>query len=360
MIQALLFLLISAVLTFALYPFLINFLYRFQLREEINPEAPGTHRAKRGTPTAAGVLMLAVFLCLNFAFNRSTFVTPVVLVAIALGGLGLLEDFFKIYYRSRLRRVVRGRVITPIVTLSDLSWNLYKLALFPWNAFKEMFRALGGTHVGGIATYQKILIQVAIATFLAVWLSFNFGTEVWLPTGVEVDLGYFYVPFVIATFLFFVNSINITDGLDGLAGGLLAIGFTALMAVAAFLGNDALATASAVLVGPLLAFLYFNIYPARVFMGNVGALFLAGAFVSIAFVLGRGVLLPVIGGVFVAEGLSDILQVGSVKLGRGRIFLMAPIHHHFEMKGWSETKVVMRFWLAGALLSFLGFYLALL
>jgi phospho-N-acetylmuramoyl-pentapeptide-transferase len=360
MAQALLFLLISAVLTFALYPLVINFLYRFQLQEETNPEAPETHRAKRGTPTAAGVLLLIVFLILNLAFNHDSLVTPILLISSALGILGLLEDFFKIYYRSRLRRVVRGRVITPIVTLSDLSRNIYKLLLFPWNAFKEVFRALGGTHVGGIATYQKILVQLAIATFLAVWLSFNFGTEVWLPLGATVDLGYFYIPFVIAAFLFFVNSINITDGLDGLAAGLLAINFTAMMAVAVLLGKDSLAVVSAVAIGSLLSFLYFNIYPARVFMGNVGALFLAGVFVSTAFVLGREVLLPVVGGVFVIEGLSDLIQVGSVKLGKGRIFSMAPIHHHFELRGWSETKVTMRFWLAGAFLSFLGFYLALL
>jgi len=136
--------------------------------------------------------------------------------------------------------------------------------------------------------------------------------------------------------------------------------FVALMAVALVLGEEELAVTSSILVGALLAFLYFNIYPARVFMGNIGALFLAGVFVSTAFILKREILLPVVGGVFVIEGLSVLLQVASVKLGRGRIFLMAPIHHHFEMKGWAETKVTMRFWLAGAFLSILGLYLTLL
>lgn len=359
MVRALFFLLISTLLTFSLYPLVINFLYRFQLREEISPEVPRTHFAKRGTPTAAGVLMLVVFLLLNGLFNRYTLTMPILLVAFALGGLGLLEDFFKIYHRSQLQSAIR-RTITPIVTLSDLSWNLYKLALFPWNAFKEVFRALGSTNVGGIAPYQKVLFQTAVAALFAIWLSFNQGTKLWLPLWGEINLGYFYIPFVIATFLFFINSISITDGLDGLVGGLLAINFTALTALALVLGREELAVASAILIGALLAFLYFNIYPARVFMGNVGALFLAGAFVSIVFILGREVLLLVFGGVFVAEGLSVILQVASVKLGRGRIFLMAPIHHHFEIKGWAETKVTMRFWLAGAFLSALGLYLALL
>ncbi|PIS12563.1 hypothetical protein COT70_00150 [candidate division WWE3 bacterium CG09_land_8_20_14_0_10_47_33] len=359
MARVLLFLIISTLATFSLYPLVINFLYRFQLREEINPEVPRTHFAKRGTPTAAGILMLVVFLFLNSFFNRTSSTVPILLVAFALGGLGLLEDFFKIYHRSRLRLVIR-RTITPIVTLSDLSWDLYKLALFPWNAFKEVFRALGSTSVGGIAPYQKVLAQTAVAAAFAVWLSFTQGTKLWLPVLGEVALGYLYIPFVIAVFLFFINSISITDGLDGLVGGLLAMNFVALMAVALVLGEEELAVTSSILVGALLAFLYFNIYPARVFMGNIGALFLAGVFVSTAFILKREILLPVVGGVFVIEGLSVLLQVASVKLGRGRIFLMAPIHHHFEMKGWAETKVTMRFWLAGAFLSILGLYLTLL
>lgn len=356
--RVLLFLLISSFLTSSLYPFLINFLYRFQLRAEIRPEGPRTHYAKQGTPTAAGILILAVFLFLTGLFNRNSSTVPLLFVALFLGGFGLLEDFLTIYHRSLLRAAVR-RAITPIVTLSDLSWNLYKLALFPWRAFKEIFRALGST-AEGIPAYQKVLFQATVAALFGLWLSFTRGTGLWLPLLGEINLGYLYIPSVIATFLFFVNSIDITDGLDGLLGGLLAINFTALLALALFLGREELAIVCGILVGALLAFLYFNIYPARVFMGNVGSLFLAGVFVAISFLLGREALIPVIGGVFVIEGLSVVLQVASVKLGKGRIFLMAPIHHHFEMKGWAETKVVMRFWLAGAFLSFLGLYLATL
>lgn len=358
MAQALLFLLISSFLTFSLYPFLINFLYRFQLRAKVRPEGPRTHYAKQGTPTAAGILILAVFLFLNGLFNRSASTVPLLLVAMFLGGFGLAEDLLTIYHRSLLRSAVR-RTIAPLVTLSDLSWNLYKLALFPWNAFKETFRALGSI-AEGIPSYQKVLFQAAVAALFALWLNFTQGTGLWLPLLGEINLGYLYLPFVIVIFLFFVNSIDITDGLDGLLGGLLVINFTALLALALLLGRGGLAVACGTLVGALLSFLYFNIHPARVFMGDVGSHFLAGMFVAISFLLGREALLPVIGGVFVAEGLSVVLQVASVKLGKGRIFLMAPIHHHFEMKGWAETKVTMRFWLIGVFLSFLGLYLALL
>lgn len=355
--SALGFLLLSAVLTFILYPAFINFLYRFQLREPINPDVPRAHFKKQGTPTAAGLLPLLIFLLLNGLFNRSGEVVVLMLVVGVLGLLGMVEDFFKIYHRSRLRKTIR-EAITPFANLSDLTWNIYKLALFPWNAFKEVFRALGSQHVGGIAPYQKILIQTAVGALLAFWLAVKLGTAVWFPALGEVELGVLYIPLALLLFLFFVNSVSVTDGLDGLVGGLLTIAFSSLLVLAVSLGRDDLAIAAGVLVGSLLPFLYFNIHPARIFAGNVGSLAWAGAFVSLAFLLDRGVLLLVIGGIFALEGLSVIIQVGAVKLGKERVFLMAPLHHHFEIKGWAETKVTMRFWLAGAFLAFLGLFLA--
>ncbi len=352
------FLLISAVITFFLYPAFISFLYRFQLKEVINPDVPRTHFAKQGTPTAAGLLPIAIFIILNLLFNRTGEVLLVLAAVTALAVLGLAEDLFKIYRRSHLQKTIREKIV-PIVTLSDLTWDVYKILLFPWKAFKEVFRALGSQNAGGIAPYQKVLLQTAVGAILAFWLAIR-DTGVWLPFLGKLELGVFYIPLVIFVFLFFVNSISITDGLDGLVGGLLTIGFAAFLAAASIFGRGDLAIVAGTLIGGLLPFLYFNIFPARVFAGNVGALGWAAAFVTLGMLLDRSFLLFVIGGVFIAEGLSVIIQVASVKLGKGRVFLMAPIHHHFEIKGWSETKVTMRFWLAGAFLSFLGLFLALL
>ncbi len=350
-------LLLSAISTSLLYPVFIHFLYRFQLQEVINPDVPRTHFAKQGTPTGAGLLPILVFLVLNLFFNLTEKTAVLLGVVAAMALLGILEDFFKIYHRSRLQKTIREKIV-PIVTLSDLTWDVYKLILFPWKLFKEIFRALGSQHAGGVAPYQKILYQTAVGSLLAFWMLAAFGTSIWLPLFGEIELGFLYIPFVVMAFLFFVNSISVTDGLDGLVGGLLAIGFTAFFALALFFSRSDLAGAAAVLVGGLLPFLYFNVFPARVFAGNVGALGWAGAFVTLAFLLDRSFLLLLIGGVFVIEGLSVLIQVASVKLGKGRIFLMAPLHHHFEVKGWAETKVTMRFWLAGAFLAFLGLFLA--
>lgn len=350
-------LLLSAVLTALLYPIFIDFLYRFQFQEAINPDVPRTHFVKQGTPTGAGFLPILVFVVLSLVFNLTEKTAILIGIVTAMTVLGALEDFFKIYRRSRLQKTVREKIV-PIVTFSDLTWNLYKLALFPWKLFKEVFRALGSQHVGGISPYQKVLLQTAVAALLALWLTTVGGTGVWLPLLGELELGVFYIPMVILVFLFLVNSISITDGLDGLVGGLLAIALTAVLALALLFGESDLATAAGILVGGLLPFLYFNIFPARVFAGNGGALGWAAAFVSLAFLLERSFLFLVIGGVFIIEGLSVVIQVASVKLGKGKVFRMAPIHHHFEMKGWAETKVTMRFWLAGVFLAFLGIFLA--
>lgn len=350
-------LLLSAFLTAVLYPIFINFLYRFQFQEAINPDVPRTHFAKQGTPTGAGFLPILVFIVLNLAFNLTEKTAILIGIVTAMMVLGALEDFFKIYRRSRLQKTIRAKLV-PIVTLSDITWDIYKLVLFPWKAFKEVFRALGSQNVGGVAPYQKILFQTAVGALLALWLSFASNNSVWLPFLGDIELGVFYIPLVIFVFLFFVNSISITDGLDGLVGGLLGIGFTAFLLLALLFARPDLAIAAATLVGGMIPFLYFNVFPARIFAGNVGALGWAAAFVTLALLLDRSFLLFVVGGVFVVEGLSVVAQVFSVKLGKGRIFLMAPIHHHFEIKGWAETKVTMRFWLAGAFLAFLGLFLA--
>uniref|UniRef100_A0A832E0P1 Phospho-N-acetylmuramoyl-pentapeptide-transferase n=1 Tax=candidate division WWE3 bacterium TaxID=2053526 RepID=A0A832E0P1_UNCKA len=359
MIETLGFLLLSAILTAVFYPAFINFLYRFQLKEAINPDVPRTHFVKAGTPTAAGLLPIGVFLILNLLFNLTPQILLLTGVVGAMAALGLAEDLFKIYRKSRLQRTIREKIV-PIVTMSDLTWDLYKIVLFPWNAFREVFRALGSQNVGGVATYQKILYQSAVGALLALWLATVGGTGIWLPLLGKLELGVFYVPLVIFAFLFLVNSVSITDGLDGLVGGLLAIALTAVLSLALIYGKNDLATAAGILVGGLLPFLYFNIFPARVFAGNVGALGWAAAFVALFLLLERSFLLLVIGGVFVAEGLSVVIQIAAVKMGRPRVFLMAPLHHHFEIKGWVETKVSMRFWLVGAFLAFLGLFLAFL
>lgn len=359
MTTALTFLLFSFILTFGLYPKFIDFLYKFQLREKIRFEGPSTHRVKHGTPTMAGILFVGVSLLLSLIsgyFGDIWILLFAVFLAAILGGA---DDLLKAYRQSPLRSAIR-RKITPYVTLSLFSWNLYRILLLPWDLFKETFRALGSWDEVGLKSHQKFLLQAGAGFFVALPLYAVCQAKIALPFLGSFGLGIFYIPLFVFLFAFFLNSVSITDGLDGLLGGVSALIFTALTAIALLEGAIGVAIFCASVVGALIAFLYFNVFPARVFMGNAGSYALGAAFVVVLFLLRKEYLLFVLGAIFVAEILSVVIQVGSVKMGRGKVFLMAPIHHHFEVLGWPETKITMRFWLAQAIFSFLGVLLALL
>jgi phospho-N-acetylmuramoyl-pentapeptide-transferase len=176
----------------------------------------------------------------------------------------------------------------------------------------------------------------------------------------EVDIGWLYVP--LATFLIVgsANAVNLTDGLDGLAGGTSAIAFAGFAVIAYLQGQAYLVTLCFTMAGAILGFLWYNVYPADLFMGDVGAMALGGTLATVALMTEQWLLLGVVGAVFVAETLSDILQVGYFRLTQGkRLFRMAPLHHHFEMLGWPEVRVTQRFWLVAVLAAMLGIALAL-
>jgi phospho-N-acetylmuramoyl-pentapeptide-transferase len=168
-----------------------------------------------------------------------------------------------------------------------------------------------------------------------------------IPLYGDVIMGWLYVPFFVAVIVATSFSVNQTDGLDGLAGGTLATAFAAYAIIALMQGRLDLAAFCAVIVGTILAFLWFNIYPARFIMGDTGAMSLGVTLGVVAMLTNSAVLLPIIGGVFVAESVTTFMQIGAKKLLKRKIFLIAPIHHHFEAKGWPEPKVVMRFWVLG-------------
>jgi phospho-N-acetylmuramoyl-pentapeptide-transferase len=364
MIKALLFLLGSLVLTLLWAPVLIGFLYRHNIRRRIRTEVDekiAARKEKMGTPIMGGLLMVLTTIAVTLLFNLSreqTYLPLFCLVVAAI--LGGVDDLLNIFGHAKLTDTVRGG-INPIVTLSGFTWNIYNILLLPWNSFKEIFRALGSYPTSGFKPWEKFLLQTAIGLVAAGWVYFKLDWhEFWLPFLGTVDIGVFYVPLVVLMLTGMANAVNLTDGMDGLAGGLLATAFAAYTVIALALGYNQIAYFCATIVGTLLTFLYFNIYPARFEMADVGSLSLGMTLAVVAILLHRELTLFIIGGVFVAEILSDVIQVASVKMGRGRVFKMAPIHHHFEMLGWPEVKVTMRFWLAGAVLAFVGVLVALL
>jgi len=358
----LLFLFGAGFLSFLLYPVWINLVYKFQMGEEVREDAPKTHQIKMGTPTMGGLVFVSVVAVITLLLNRSRNQTLLpIFIALLSGLLGMVEDFTKVYKKSGLPGffeyhfggIFRKRDARPRGILS--------LVLKPWEYFKGFWRVVGSTDASGIQTYKKFIVQALIGGFVAYWVYFKLGWDyIWFPLIGDVHIGAFYPFVVFLLFIVILNAVAFTDGLDGLAGGLSLMAFLSFWVVSRVLDYNSIAVFCATFVGALLPFLYFNIYPARIFMGNVGSHVLGGTLALLAVILHREIAFLVIGAVFLFDGITSPLQQLSVKLTGKRIFRFAPIHHHFELMGWPETKVTLRFWLFGAFFAFAGIFIALM
>jgi phospho-N-acetylmuramoyl-pentapeptide-transferase len=352
---------ITFVLTFVLYPFWINFLYKFSIGE-----VSRVHEHKVGIPTMGGFIFVLTVSITTFLFNRSRTQTLLPLfVASTMGLLGLIEDFSKVYRKSGLTNFFDTyfgwfaklfRFKLPSADVSKKPWFLR-----PWYAFREFSRVVGSSSGTGLETYHKFVIQGFIGAFMAVWVYFKLGWDyIWLPLVGNIHIGFLYPIFVFLLFIVVLNAVAFTDGLDGLAGGLSIIAFLVFWAISRSLGYNSLAGFCASFVGALLPFLYFNVFPARIMMGNVGSHALGAVLASLAVLTHREFAFLFIGLVFLVDGLTSPLQQYSVKLTKKRLFRMAPIHHHFEKLDWPETKVTLRFWIIGACFALFGLFIALL
>ncbi len=310
--------LVSFLITVLLSPIFIPFLRRLKFGQSIREEGPKSHQKKTGTPTMGGVVFLLAILVTTLimtgkftAVSEETYL--LLFVTIGFGLLGFLDDFIKIAMKRNL----------------------------------------------GLTSKQKFLGQVVISIiFYLICRQSDLSTAIGIPfTNYELDFGWFYVFIVIFWLVGFSNAVNLTDGLDGLVSGTSAIAFGAFAVLAWNQQNYEVALFCVAVVGAVLGFLVFNAHPAKVFMGDTGSLALGGALATVAILLKLELLLVIIGGVFVIETLSVILQVASFKTTGKRIFKMSPLHHHYELSGWSEWRVVVTFWSVGLLLSILGIYI---
>ncbi len=305
-------LLIAFFVVVILMPPYIRLLRHFGFAKQIREEGPQSHMVKSGTPTMGGVLLLVVVLVLY-----------------------------------ALLRPIQGGIIAPLATL---------LGVGLLGAFDDYLNARTGE---GIRARQKLLWQVVVGVAVAWQIQSTYQiTEIRVPFVGDVAVDpMVYVPFAAFAIVAASNGVNITDGLDGLAGGTLAFAFVSFLIIA--LLNDPTqpntALLCALIVGVLLGYLWFNVHPAQVFMGDSGSLSFGATLAVIALITGQILVLPVVGFVFVMETMSDIIQIGYFKLSGGRrVFRMAPLHHHFELGGWDEEKIALRFWIIGILAGLLG------
>ena len=285
--------------------YFLPFLHRLKYGQSIREEGPASHQAKSGTPTMGGVMIVLAVTAATLLFAPLT-VTTLLALFIFLGHflLGFADDYIKVVKKRNL----------------------------------------------GLRAYQKLLGQlfISLVTILIGRALLGHDTSVWMPIlGETLDIGALYYVLVVFVLVGTSNAVNLTDGLDGLASGTVAV--AALFYAALLYSVDSsLMTFSAAIIGATVGFLWYNHHPARIFMGDTGSLALGGALAGIAILSHTEMLLPIVGFVFFCEALSVILQVISFQTRGKRIFRMSPIHHHFELGGWSETRVVYTFWAVGA------------
>lgn len=321
----------SLLLSFILGPKVIRWLSAFNIGQSIRDDGPQTHLSKAGTPTMGGALILIVIVIATLLWSdlENVYVWVLLFAIASFGAIGWVDDYKKIKYKNSAGLSAKAKYfwqsVSAIVIVVFLYWhdnsNVQTTLLFP--VFKNIF----------------------------------------------VDMGWFFIPFAYVVIVGTSNSVNLTDGLDGLAimpcvmvaGGLAIFAYAAgnivysdYLSIPYVAGVGEIIVFISALMGAGLGFLWFNTYPAQVFMGDVGALALGAALGVIAILVRQEIVLLIMGGVFVMETVSVILQVGSYKLMGKRIFRMAPLHHHFELKGWPEPKVIVRFWIATVLLVLIG------
>lgn len=323
----------SFFLAMAWTPLLTHFLYKHKLGKQIRSSAKSPiftamHQKKSGTPTMGGVLIWVTVLVLS-----------VIIYYLSIWFNGYFS-FFNFLTRPQTLLPLGCLVAAALVGLVDDYLNVRKI----------------GPCGGGLSIKHRLLVYTAIALVAAFWFYFRLDWDlIRVPLIGNFHIGWWFIPFVIFVIVATAFSVNEIDGLDGLAGGTLLIAYISFGAIAFAQGRFDLAAFCGVVVGALLAFLWFNIAPARFFMGDTGAMSLGVTLAVIAILTNSVLLLPIIGFLFVVESLSVIIQVVSKKLRDGKkIFISAPIHHHFEALGWPETKVVMRFWVVAGVMAIIG------
>ena len=303
---------LGLVFSLILGPIIIPMLHKLKFGQNIRKDGPQSHMKKAGTPTIGGLIFLIsitlVMIVMRYKFTSEGMI--VLYGTLAFGLIGFLDDILKIIHKDN----------------------------------------------EGLKSGQKFILQILFSVALAYYGYKFVGTSISIPfADFAIDLKWIYIPFVIFYYAAITNAVNLTDGLDGLATSVSALVFTFFSILAFNMGHYSVAVFAIALVGALIGFLKFNAYKASVFMGDTGSLALGGALATIMMVLKTPLVVLIVGGIYVAETLSVVIQVTSFKLTGKRVFKMAPLHHHFEQCGWSEVKIVTVFSIITLILCIIGF-----
>jgi phospho-N-acetylmuramoyl-pentapeptide-transferase len=315
--------------TVILFPLWIRLVRYRNIGQQVRADGPQGHLVKQGTPTMGGVLIMFVITGVFLAMGRTDRPSMLVLAAmLACAVLGFVDDYAKV--------------------VKERSLGLTALSKIVWQVLVSLAIGLLAVNWAGVAP-KAALPLTGFSLDLGVFSS-SFAVG-----GFQIVVPWLYLALLSVMVVGFSNTVNLTDGLDGLAAGTITIVMFAFAAIAFRQSHLPVALIASAVAGACIGFLWYNSYPADIFMGDTGSLGLGAAIATLAIVTKTEFLSVLIGGIYVIEGLSVILQVASFKLTGKRIFRMAPIHHHFEMKGWSETKIMVRFWIVTGVLAGAGF-----
>jgi len=364
MVKILVLIALSLILTFILAIPFIRLLFTFNIRRiakvDLDKVLPG-RSVKLGTPIMGGLIIIFSVSILSTIFLKTWDTYPIFLFILLAGCfVGAVDEYTNTLGRTFLAvRISKGSHFS-LFPFKGILKIMKKVLTFPWKIFENILESMGSAQRGLKSSY-KISLQFLVVLIPTIYLIYNgHGAYTIIPLYGAVNLGFLYFPLAVFLMLFFANAFGITDGMDGISAGTHSIAFLSLGVLSYFFGFKEIASLSFIIFGAELAFLYFNIYPARVEMSDVGTFPLGSIFAFFAILLHAEIILFFIGFIFFAEIMSSILQVWAVKITGKRLFLIAPIHHHFERIGWVETKVTTRIWLFSAVTAIFGLLVALL
>jgi len=305
--------LVGFLVAIALGPVLLPLLRRLKVGQVVRTDGPQSHLAKGGTPTMGGILFIVGGVCAAFIAPRSLPVKLFLMTMVGNGLVGFADDYIKVVLKRPLGLRAREKLLAQFVI---------------------------GLALGAVA-----IVYLQLPTAVRVpFTSFSF------------ELGWLYVPFVVLILMGASNGVNLTDGVDGLCGSVTVVALVVYSLIGLAAGRADLAIAAVGLAGAVGGFLHYNLHPAKLFMGDTGSNALGGALAALAVLTKTELVLVIVGGIYVVETISDIIQVAWFKTTGRRVFKMAPLHHHFELSGWSEEKIVLRFVIVAVILGIIGFW----
>lgn len=361
---ALTYLLFSAMGAFIWAPLLTKFLYKYKItrHSEYDFTLRGQDRRKKvGTPIMGGLLVIITVTIITWLFNWNRENTYVPIAAMGVSAiLGATDDLLNIFGKKRRLRQL-AHIWKLIKVHKKYSTRFWYLLTLPWTIFRRATSILGSHPGKGVQVHEKLFFQFLAGAIPAWWIYFKLSVDwrsLWLPFDGQIPIGWWIIPIVIFFVMFTANAVNIADGLDGLAGGSLMAAFAGLAIISWTNGRVSFALLNATIIGALIAYTYFNVKPARFQMGDVGSLALGTLLAINAIAINRTLLIPLLGFIFYLEAMTVIIQVFFRRFLGRRFFKMAPLHHHFEFRGWSEEKIVMRFWLIQAFVVVLAIWIS--